>query len=173
MIYALPCRLTTKDYAILETMLERCGEPNGPYAALLKRKLSGAGIWLSADIPPDVVTINSRVLFRVNDAPAQTRIVAQSPVSGVVGMLLPVTTPRGLALLGLAEGESIALEEPERPETTLTVVEVSYQPEAAHREAQRLRQPPRPGLRLVYSAATPADTAAGDWEGDDPGPSAA
>jgi regulator of nucleoside diphosphate kinase len=168
------CRLTTKDYAILETMLERCREPGSAYAKLLRRKLSGAGIWLSADIPPDVVTINSRVLFRANDGPAQTRIVAQSAVRGVVGMLLPVTTLRGLALLGLAGGESIEIDPPDAPATVLTVVEVIYQPEAAHREAQRLNASPvRPSLRLVYSAATPVDAMAEDRNDDDPGPSAA
>ena len=151
MTYALQCSLTTKDYAILETMLERCAEPNGAYASLLRRKLSGAGIWLSADIPPDVVTINSRVAFRANDGPAQTRIVAQAPIHGLVGLLLPVTALRGLALLGLSEGESIVIEERDGAGTVLTLTQVAYQPEAAHREAQRQRV--RPGPRLVYSAA--------------------
>lgn len=169
MNHPLPCRLTTKDYAILETMLLRCREPDSPHASLLKKKLSDAGIWLSADIPPDAVTINSRILFRVDDSPAQTRIIAQTPVSGVVGMLLPVTSIRGLALLGLAEGESIEVAETPGCVTRLTVVEVAYQPEAAQREAQRLRS--RPRLRLVHSAAAHADAIAGDW--DDPGPSAA
>ncbi len=34
MNHPLPCRLTTKDHAILETLLERCPEPGGAYAAL-------------------------------------------------------------------------------------------------------------------------------------------
>ena len=172
MTHPLPCRLTTKDYAILETLLERSREPGGAHAALLRRKLAGAGIWLNEDIPADVVTVNSRVAFRVNDAPSETRIVAQAPIDGVVGMLLPVTTLRGLALLGLAEGESIAA-----GADTLTVVEVAYQPEAAHREALRLRIPPtRPVLRLVHSAP-PEPVRVFDTRGfgppDDPGPSAA
>jgi len=169
----LPCRLTTKDYAVLETLLERSLDPRGAHATLIRRKLAGAGLWLSEDIPADVVTINSRVAFRVDDAPATTRIVAQAPVDGLVGLLLPVTTLRGLALLGLAEGEGIRVGP---DEATLTVVEVAYQPEAAQREAQLLRTPPRrPSLRLVYSAPEPAGTfGRGRFAGgDDPGPSAA
>jgi regulator of nucleoside diphosphate kinase len=170
MSYALQCRLTTKDYAILETMLERCAEPNGPYAYLLRRKLSGAGIWLSADIPPDVVTINTRATFRANDEPAQTRIVAQAPIHGLVGLLLPITTLRGLALLGLSKGENIAFDEGDGSDTVLTVTKVAYQPEAAQREALRQRAPQMP--RLVYSAAASAIVSMHTFD-DDPGPSAA
>lgn len=171
MNHPLPCRLTTKDYAVLETMLERSREPAGAHAALLRRKLAGAGLWLNEDIPADVVTLNSRVAFRAGDAPATTRIVAQAPIDGLVGMLLPVTTLRGLALLGLAEGESVTFG---LDETTLTVLEVAYQPEAAQREAQMLRVPPaRPALRLVHSAPEPAFAPRGFGGSDDPGPSAA
>ncbi len=170
MSYALQCRLTTKDYAILETMLERCAEPNGPYASLLRRKLSGAGIWLNADIPPDAVTINTRVTFRANDGQAQTRIVAQAPIHGLVGLLLPVTTLRGLALLGLSKGESITFDEGDGTDTVLTVTKVAYQPEAAQREALRQRVPQGP--RLVYSAAEPAYGPMRALD-EDPGPSAA
>jgi regulator of nucleoside diphosphate kinase len=167
--HPLPCRLTTKDYAVLETMLERSREPCGAHATLLRRKLAGADIRLNEDIPADVVTINSRAAFRVNDAPAETRIVAQAPIDGLVGMLLPVTTLRGLALLGLAEGESIMI-----GADKLSVVEVAYQPEAAHREALRLRMPrAKPVLRLVHSAPELAFGVGRLDASDDPGPSAA
>lgn len=177
----LPCRLTTKDHAILETLLERCPEPGGAYAALLARKLAGAGVWLSRDIPAGVVTLNSRVLYRVDGGPAETRIVAQSPVGGpVVGLLLPLTTLRGLALLGLAEGESVSFEESEA-EVTLSVQAVAYQPEAAQREAQLSRAARGPALRLVHSASGLPEPARpsryvlshGFDDDNDPGPSAA
>jgi regulator of nucleoside diphosphate kinase len=173
-----PCRLTTKDRAILETMLERCREPHGEYAALLRRKLAGARLWLGGDIPAGVVTMNSRVIFRVDGGPLQTRIVAQSPVVGMVGLLLPVTSLRGLALLGLAEGESIRLGTGEAS-VCLTVEAVAYQPEAAQREAERQREH-RPRLRLVHDAGhgpapafRPAFAMRGPDGDDDPGPSAA
>jgi regulator of nucleoside diphosphate kinase len=184
MNHPLPCRLTTKDHAILETLLERCPEPNGAYAALLASKLAGAGVWLSRDIPAGVVTLNSRVLYRVDGGPTETRIVAQSPAGGpVVGLLLPLTTLRGLALLGLAEGESITFAEGEA-EVTLSVQAVAYQPEAARREAQLSRAEARsPVLRLVHSTSDlpepePAQPSRyvlshGFDDDNDPGPSAA
>lgn len=182
MNHPLPCRLTSKDHAILEALLERCPEPGGAYAALLARKLAGAGVWSGRDIPADVVTLDSRVLYRVDGGPAQTRILARSPAgSPVVGLLLPLTTLRGLALLGLAEGESVTFEEGDA-EVTLSVQEVAYQPEAARREAQLTRADARrPTLRLVHSAPDlPAPSprfrqvlSHGFHDGDDPGPSAA
>jgi regulator of nucleoside diphosphate kinase len=172
-----PCRLTAKDHAILETMLERCREPHGEYAALLRRKLAGARLSLDGDIPAGVVTMNSRVIFRADGGPLQTRIVAQSPVVGMVGLLLPVTSLRGLALLGLAEGETIRLGTGEAS-ACLTVETVAYQPEAAQREAERRRAGPH--LRLVHDAGhdaapvfRPAFAMRGPDGDDDPGPSAA
>lgn len=182
MNHPLPCRLTTKDHALLETLLERSLEPGGAYAALLGRKLAGAEVGPGRDIPAGVVTLNSRVIYRVDGGPAKTRIVAQSPVGGpVVGLLLPLTTLRGLALLGLAEGESVTFEEG-GAEVTLAVQTVAYQPEAARREAQPGGTAPRgPALRLVHSASAVPEPAQpsryvlshGFNDGDDPGPSAA
>lgn len=39
------------------------------------------------DIPANVVTLSSRVAYRVNDGPAETRIVAHDQMRGLVGML--------------------------------------------------------------------------------------
>jgi regulator of nucleoside diphosphate kinase len=172
-----PCRLTEKDHAILERLLAQCHEPHGAFAALLRGKLAGARLWLAADIPPDVVTINSRVIFRADDGPLQTRIVAQSSSTGLVGLLLPVTSLRGLALLGMTAGESIHIEEGEGAITRLAVEAVAYQPEAARREALAVGAD-RPRLRLVHSApGLPREERVRPIrpmnDGDDPGPSAA
>jgi len=177
----LPCRLTTKDQAILETLLERCQDQGGAYAALIARKLAGAEVRPGRDIPANVVTLDSRVLYRVDGGPAETRIVARSAVGGpVVGLLLPLTTLRGLALLGMAEGESVVVEEG-GAQVTLSVQAVAYQPEAARREAQIGSAARGPALRLVHSVSTVPEPArpsryilSRGFDGDDdPGPSAA
>ena len=180
MNHPLPCQLTPKDHAVLDTLLERCLEPGGAYAALLRRKLAGAEVQTARNIPANVVTLDSRVLYRVDGGPAETRIVAQSAAGGpVVGLLLPVTTMRGLALLGMAEGESVAIDEG-GAEIVLSVQTVAYQPEAARREAQLDRAARGPALRLVHSASTPKEPARAaapyilsNGFDDDPGPSAA
>ncbi|MCV3240720.1 nucleoside-diphosphate kinase [Mesorhizobium sp. ZC-5] len=178
------CQLTTKDFTILEVMRERYQGRDAAMSAILQRKVSRALVMFGDDIPPNVVTLSSRVAYRVNDGPAETRIVAHDDMRGLVGMLLPITTPRGLALLGLAEGQSMTIPNPDGKPETLTVQDVVYQPEAARRERLRLAhgtkpRPAGPILRVVHSSDglpdRPAKKVMATVEGgfDDPGPSAA
>jgi len=178
------CLLTTKDYTILEVMLERCLGRDDPIAEILKRKIEGASVMFRDDIPPMVVTLSSRVSYRVDDGPAETRIIAHDELRGLVGSVLSITNPRGLALMGLAEGQSMTIRRADGTEEKLTVQEVVYQPEAAKREAAGLQRDlggsaskPRGAiLRLVHSAeglpATPIERILAPFD-DDPGPSAA
>ncbi|MES0023130.1 MULTISPECIES: nucleoside-diphosphate kinase [unclassified Mesorhizobium] len=180
------CHLTTKDYTILEVMQERQSARGDAFSAILQRKISSAVVMFREDIPPNVVTLSTRVAYRVNDGPAETRIVAHDEMRGLVGMLLPITNPRGLALLGLAEGQSISIPTKDGGLETLTVHEVVYQPEAARRERLKLAgsaagscRPDGPVLRVVHRSDKAQDTAAKqviaafDTGFDDPGPSAA
>lgn len=175
------CLLTTKDCAILEAMLDRCLGLDDPMAPLLRRKLSRAAVMFRDDIPATVVTLNSRVTFRVDDNPAETRVLAHDEIRGLVGLTIPLTNRRGLALLGLSEGQSIALEKPDGRTETITVLQVAYQPEAARREEAQLRPQAseRPFLRVVHrsdelpEAPVRRRLATADTDFDDPGPSAA
>lgn len=169
--------LTAKDFSVLETMLERCLGQQDALRPILEAKLSSATVVFQDDVPPGVVTLNSRVRYRVDERPAETRIVSHGAMRGMVGSLLPVTHPRGLALLGLAEGGAFSIIRDERTET-ISVLEVVYQPEAARREKARLAGIRRPHLQLVHSVDRPAETAFARQtmtpaSPDDPGPSAA
>ncbi|MER9645906.1 nucleoside-diphosphate kinase [Mesorhizobium sp. M0199] len=181
------CQLTTKDYAILEVMRERHPSRGEILSAILDRKISSAVVMFRDDVPGTVVTLSSRVAYRVNDGPAETRIVAHDEMRGLVGMLLPITNPRGLALLGLAEGESMSIPTADGGLETLSVHEVVYQPETARRERLKLAGAAAPGssrsagpvLRVVHRSdemqdqAADKNIAAFDTGFDDPGPSAA
>lgn len=174
------CLLTTKDFTILEVMLERCLGRDDPMVAMLRRKLAKAVVVFREDIPPTVVTLNSRVRFRVDDGPAETRILAHDEVRGLVGLTIPLANRRGLAMLGLAEGQSFAIDRTDGTTETITVLEVMYQPEAAKREEQQLRSQARTGpfLRVVHrsddAGERPAQRVlASATDSDDPGPSAA
>lgn len=167
--------LTTKDFSILETMLERCLGQADPLRPILQAKLSATTVVLRDDVPADVVTLNSRVRYRIDDHPAETRIVSQSEMPGMVGALLPISHPRGLALLGLAEGQRFTIARDGQDET-ISVLEVVYQPEAARRERLALSSVRRPHLQLVHSAEAPSARGAERFTPsgfDDPGPSAA
>ena len=137
------CILTPKDFAVLAAMLRRPDYLHPQIAALLRRKLSAATITHEDEIRPDVVTLNSRVRFRVDDGPVDERIVVHGEERGVPGMTIPITIPRGLALLGLAEGQEVTVERECEPAETLSVEMVAYQPEAARAGwARALGAPP-------------------------------
>ncbi|WP_019173959.1 hypothetical protein [Pseudaminobacter salicylatoxidans] len=179
------CQLTTKDYTILEVMLERCMGQDDPLRELLRRKLDGARVMFRDDIPDNVVTLSSRVVYRVDGGPAETRIVAHDEMRGMVGSVLPISNPRGLGLMGLAEGQSIIIRRTDGGEEKLTVQEVAYQPEAARKAAEGARDGGRPRqggpiLRVVHRSDDVSPRPIRvlplppfDGGPDDPGPSAA
>lgn len=173
--------LTTKDFTILEIMLDRVADPGEPIGRLLRWKLDTAVIMLRDEIPPDVATLNSRVRFRVDAGEAETRVLSHAPMGSPVGMFLPITAPRGLALLGLAENERIKVETPGGRHEYLVLERVLYQPEAERAELASRADADTPAARrarlrvvgggMPYIRKMPLIERTDD--GDDPGPSAA
>jgi regulator of nucleoside diphosphate kinase len=163
-------QLTTKDYAILEVMLERRTARPDPLTAMLRRKLNAAEIVFRDDIRPRTVTLNSRVVFRVGDDAAETRVLIHGENAFFEDKTLSISTPRGLALLGLQEGQSARVDLGDGRFEELTVERVAHQPEDSERTAaaggtvayfhRRAPAAPRPGF-----GRPPED--------DDPGPAAA
>jgi regulator of nucleoside diphosphate kinase len=100
--------------------------------AHLASELARADIVAARDVPPDVVTMNSRVVFEDAATGRTTEVTIVFPQDadvdhGKVSVLAPV----GTALLGLAEGESIVWPFPDGSSRCLRVLEVTFQPEAA------------------------------------------
>lgn len=167
------CILTTKDFTILEAMRERHADPRDLLAPILARKLKAARMVLHDDIPANVATLNSRVTFRVDGACAETRVISHERMNLLVGVFQPITTPRGLALLGLAQGQEYRIAW-RGIEECVVLDAVNYQPEAARRArapdggAMRAMKrvnvsPGMPALRLVHGARTDrGGEAAGD-----------
>jgi len=147
---------TNKDYAILTTRLLQCAWDDETLVAQLRRKLSRARVVRSEEIAPTVVTMNSRVTFSVDECHDHTRVIVSNEADRLVGMTLPVTSRRGLALLGMSEGQAVTLREPGGSLETITVLKVAYQPEAvANNRKDNVETLPvvnvfrRPVLRLV------------------------
>lgn len=130
----LHCQLTAKDYVILETLLEEGILRADPLVPLLRRKLNAAKVMFWDGIPPDVVTLYSRIVYQTGRGHSETRIVVHSEESNVVGLTLPLTTQRGLALLGLAAGQTTTAQRPDGSVEIIRLEAVAYQPEAARRE---------------------------------------
>ena len=132
------CQLTTKDYYTLQSMQDDMFLKDELMRSILRDKLSNAIVTFPEDIPPTVVTLNSRISYRVNDGHLENRVIAHNERRGIVGMtLISITEPRGLTLLGLAEGQSAVVWRTPEASETVTVEKVFYQPEA---EAQRVRE---------------------------------
>ena len=130
------CILTTKDFTILEVMRDRCLGRDDPLAPLIKRKIDSALVMFRDDIPDNVATLSSRVSFRIDGRDPDTRVISHDRMRAPVGLFLPITTPRGLALLGLAEGQEFRLVNYEGVEERIVLEKIHYQPEAARREKE-------------------------------------
>lgn len=174
-------QLTTKDHAILQTMLERHRGPRGPYTLLLERKVRDGAIFFRDDIPPGVVTLGTNVSYFVDGVPAGPRVIVQGEADGLPPFVLSIQTLHGLALLGLAEGSSIAIEPGDGAREILTVKDVLSQPEArarAEEEARGVVQGDSAGRTENIVSFAPRRARAGfaispNHDDDDPGPRAA
>src|SRR3546814_6008267 len=65
-----------------------------PYTTLfrsLRQKLSSVTILPPHEVPPDLVTLYSRVRYRVNQRPPTTRVMIHDAAQGVIGATLPIT----------------------------------------------------------------------------------
>ncbi|MGJ8571242.1 MAG: nucleoside-diphosphate kinase [Hoeflea sp.] len=147
------CTLTTKDITILQTMYDRRHALPNAVRKLLRHKLDNAFVVFSDDIDVDVVTLNTRVRYRIGNGQPQTAIITQGQMDGMVGQCLSLSTVRGLGLLGLTEPTAISLPKPHNAAPDRLVVEaVLFQPEAARR-ARLQQETIEHSLRLVPDAS--------------------
>ncbi len=128
--------MTERHIYITETDLDRLEEiiQNHSSAAAqdLENELANAIVVPSTDIPPDVVTMNSRVVFEDVQSGERNTVTLVYPSradasAGCISVLAPV----GVALLGLRVGQTIDWSVPAGRVRQLRIVEVLYQPEAS------------------------------------------
>lgn len=126
-----PVYLTRQDLARLQSLLETpFGRSHPLEAAALRAELARAVVVEPEEIPADVVTMNSRVVYACDKrGEAEVTIVYpwdRAIEHGRISVLAPV----GAALLGLRVGTAIEWSLGART-YRWRVVEVPYQPEAA------------------------------------------
>jgi regulator of nucleoside diphosphate kinase len=127
--------MTERHIYITETDLDRLEEiiqNQSPASQVLENELANAIVVPSTDIPPDVVTMNSRVVFEDVQSGARNTVTLVYPSradasDGYISVLAPV----GVALLGLRVGQTIDWAMPAGRVRQLRIVEVLYQPEAS------------------------------------------
>jgi len=100
----------------------------------LASELERADVVDSHEIPPDVVTMNSRVVFEDVTTGKTTEVTIVFPHDAdVQRKKVSVLAPVGTALLGLSEGDSIVWPFPDGSSRCLRVVAVTFQPESDKR----------------------------------------
>jgi regulator of nucleoside diphosphate kinase len=178
------CCVTAKDFTILENMIKRTPPYNEGLLRLLRRKLSTATVVLPEDIAPRVATLNSRVEYRIDGGRTECCVLVHGDDNASRGLTLPISTLRGLALLGLSAGDSVSIERLDGRIEAVFLEDVAYQPERAraggfvHSPGIRPHAPPESGATVVNlrprvkSRADLANSNAG-FEDDDRGPPAA
>ncbi|HLT89450.1 MAG TPA: nucleoside diphosphate kinase regulator [Woeseiaceae bacterium] len=124
--------VSERDAERLEALLEKLPSGSFPGKAALEAELERAELVPPEEVPPDVVTMNSTIRFRVasTDEEFTLRLVYPKDVDdsgGTISILAPV----GSALLGLKQGDEIEWPKPGGGTIRVQLVEIVYQPERA------------------------------------------
>ena len=125
-----PIILSRLDLERIEACLDLLPAAEAQQHAALRAELDRADVREPQEMPPDVVTMHSRVCFE--DAQGDRQVVelvypSAAGAPGTVSILAPV----GSALLGLRIGQSIDWPMPGGHRRRLQVVAIEWQPEAA------------------------------------------
>ena len=104
---------------------------NHPQHLALQEELDRAEIREPADMPPDVVTMNSKVRFKMQSSGNEFCLTLVYPRDAKGDESnISVLAPVGSALLGLSLGQSIDWSAPDGRQLRLRVTSIHYQPEA-------------------------------------------
>ncbi|NWK75578.1 nucleoside diphosphate kinase regulator [Acinetobacter cumulans] len=121
--------LSEQDLHRLETMLEHQSELTLTMKHL-EDELARADVVAPQDVPPNVVSMNAKVLITIAPSIEATEITLVYPhdfkaEKGQVNVIAPI----GAAILGLAEGQEIEWPQPDGHIMKVKIEKVLYQPE--------------------------------------------
>ncbi len=101
---------------------------------LLVDELDHAIVLPQEEMPPDVVTMNSKVLFEDVENKKSSEITVVYPQhADAANRKISILAPVGAALIGLSVGDTIEWPLPGGKKKTLRILKVLYQPESAGR----------------------------------------
>lgn len=123
--------ISSVDLNRIDLLLDTLPPSHGWARDALTQELARAAVVEPACMPPRVVTMNSRVRFRLGDGAVLCRTLVYPKDARQDNETLSVLTPVGSALLGLSEGDCIGWAHADGRPLGVEVVEVVYQPERA------------------------------------------
>jgi regulator of nucleoside diphosphate kinase len=112
----------------LEDLAYRAMQQAPAVARQLLEEVQRAEVRPAGELPHNVVTIGSRVTFRDDAGVAQTVRLVFPINADIAEGRVSILTPIGVALIGLAEGQTITWETPEGKVRHLTAVDVVQVP---------------------------------------------
>lgn len=125
-----PITISTLDAVRLEKILASLGNNPLPGEEELQAELDRANIVAPEEMPPDVVTMNSTVTFRMEPSSKEFSLTLVYPnEAGDSANKISVLAPVGSALLGLREGDEISWPSPGGGSLRVCIRKVVYQPE--------------------------------------------
>ena len=125
-----PIKISSLDADRLEQLLETRTRGNFPGKDDLQEELDRAEVVPPEEMPPDVVTMNSTVTFRVESSSQDFSLTLVYPQDADGGEArISVLAPVGSALLGLREGDRISWPRPRGGSLRVTIIKVTFQPE--------------------------------------------
>jgi len=116
---------------LIELVRDRGDRADLLYVGKLENELEFAEVVASADMPPDIVTMRSKVRLKDTDTGEETVYTIVFPTEanfddGKISILAPLAT----ALLGYRLGDTVEFQAPSRLRR-LQILEILYQPETS------------------------------------------
>jgi regulator of nucleoside diphosphate kinase len=125
-----PLVISSLDADRLDRMLIDLAPGEFPGRQALEAELLRARLVEPEDVPADVVTMNSRVRFRVlNSDEVFTLTLVYPKDMDDSGAKISILAPIGTALLGLSQGDEIDWPKPGGGQVRVRIEQVAYQPE--------------------------------------------
>ncbi|MCC6301432.1 MAG: nucleoside diphosphate kinase regulator [Gammaproteobacteria bacterium] len=125
-----PIIVSSLDLQRLESLLDRPDGKRLPGVEALRGELDRATVVEPAEVPPEVVTMNSTVRFRDEATGESHELTLVYPEGGNRPGTISVLAPVGSALLGLSVGQTISWQIPGGRKAQLRILEILRQPEA-------------------------------------------
>jgi transcription elongation GreA/GreB family factor len=137
--------LRARDAVALQRLLHSSQHSGEALFDALRAKLDDSCIMPPEAVSAETASLGSRIVFSASGGTAQARVLVLPRDHSPAGWTLPVTTPRGLALLGHAAG-AVVTAEGSRAEETLRLLAVAGQRDTGSSSASRPRgRAGRPG----------------------------
>jgi len=123
--------ITRYDRQRLEDQLVELDKESRKDLQSLEVELNRAKIVDSKEVPPDVVTMNSRLMYRDLEDDSEEQVTLVFPSDADINRKkMSVFSPLGTALLGYAEGDTLEWQVP-GGRRKIRIEKIYYQPEAA------------------------------------------